>query len=78
LSSEFPQRSKLQGLSALRFDMKHVFIDQSLGQLPDLQQITRDFAPDLVLTEPGVIGGLFQRELGGPACGPLRFAVGDE
>jgi len=66
MAGAFPQRAKLRGLRALKFDMKHVFIDQSPGQLRDLQQITRDFAPQLVLAEPGVIGALFHHELGGP------------
>ena len=49
---------KLQGVAALKIDIKHGFIDNAPCQLRDLQTITRDFRPDLILGDPGFIGGL--------------------
>jgi MGT family glycosyltransferase len=54
---------KLQGVAALKVDIKHGFIDNAPRQLRDLQTITRDFRPDLILGDPGFIGGLFYSEL---------------
>jgi MGT family glycosyltransferase len=56
---------KLQGVAALKVDIKHGFIDNAPRQLRDLQTITRDFQPNLILGDPGFIGGLFYAELTG-------------
>src|SRR3954471_6303833 len=56
---------KLQGVAALKVDIKHGFIDNAPRQLHDLQMITRDFQPDVMLGDPGFIGGLFYAELTG-------------
>jgi MGT family glycosyltransferase len=56
---------KLQGVAALKVDIKHGFIDNAPRQLRDLQMITRDFQPDVMLGDPGFIGGLFYAELTG-------------
>ena len=61
---------KLQGVAALKVDIKHGFIDNAPRQLRDLQTITRDFQPDVILGDPGFIGGLFYAELTG-----MPFAV---
>ena len=42
---EFPRRARLRGIAQLKFDMKHVFIDNGPGQLRDLQQIAHSFVP---------------------------------
>jgi MGT family glycosyltransferase len=61
----FPTRAALRGIAQLKFDMKHVFIDGATGQLRDLQAIVRDFAPDVLFIDPGMVGGLFHYELTG-------------
>src|SRR3954453_22369943 len=57
--------AKLQGVAALKVDIKHGFLDNAPRQLRDLQTIRRDFRPDLILGDPGFIGGLFYTELTG-------------
>jgi MGT family glycosyltransferase len=66
ISDEFAGRSALTGTAQLKFDMKHVFIDNAQGQLRDLQALQKSFAPELLLVDPGVIGAIFQQELNGP------------
>jgi UDP:flavonoid glycosyltransferase YjiC (YdhE family) len=65
IEGEFPGRAHLRGMAQLKFDMKHVFIDNGPGQLHDLQQIAQTFAPDVLLCEAGSLGGLFYSELSG-------------
>ena len=59
----FPGRAHLSGMAQLKFDMKHVFMDNGPGQLRDLQQIAQSFAPHVLLCEAGSFGGLFYCEL---------------
>lgn len=63
LEREFPGRAHLRGLAQLKFDMKHVFIDNAPGQMRDLKDIAQEFAPDVLFCEAGTLGGLFFAEL---------------
>jgi MGT family glycosyltransferase len=62
----FPGRGRLRGLAQIKFDMKHVFIDQAPRQMRDLEKICGELQPALVLGEPGLLGSLFLYERGGP------------
>jgi UDP:flavonoid glycosyltransferase YjiC (YdhE family) len=70
IDREFPGRADLRGIAQLKFDMKHVFIDNAPGQLRDIQRIAQGFAPDVLFGEAGTFGGLFYSELSG-----VPFAV---
>lgn len=63
LGQVFPQRAGLQGFEQLKFDMKHVFVDAGPPQLRDVQAIAKEFRPDLLVGEPGFVGGVFYHEL---------------
>ena len=65
IDREYPERTKLHGLAKLKFDMKHVFMDNALAQLRDVQHIAAGFAPDVLLCEAGSLGGLFHSEQSG-------------
>ena len=58
-------RAALQGIDKLKYDMKHVFIDDAPGQLADIRAITREFEADVVLVDPCMIGALFHTEYTG-------------
>lgn len=62
---EFPGRTQLRGVAQLKFDMKHVFIDNGAGQMRDMQEIARSFSPDAVFCEAGTFGGVFYSESSG-------------
>jgi hypothetical protein len=53
IEGAFPGRGHLSGMAQLKFDMKHVFMDNGPGQLRDLQQIAQSFAPHVLLCEAG-------------------------
>src|SRR5690242_13296000 len=65
IDGEFPGRTKLRGLAQLKFDMKHVFIDNVAGQARDIADIARAFPPDVLLCEAGTMGCLFHCERSG-------------
>jgi UDP:flavonoid glycosyltransferase YjiC (YdhE family) len=49
-------------VAQLKFDMKHLFIDAGPRQLQDVEALARDWKPDVVLAEPGFVGGAFLHE----------------
>lgn len=65
-----PERANHAGIDQLKFDLKHVFLDDVPGQLEDLRAILRDFSPALLLGDPAFIGALVLSELEG-----IPFAV---
>jgi len=70
LDRAFPRRTALSGLAKLKFDMKHVFIDNAPGQLADVQAIAAQVDPQVLLAEAGSSGAIFHSELSG-----VPFAV---
>ena len=54
-----PAAISWRGVAALKIDLKHGFIDNAPVQLRDVQTIARGFQPDLLLGDPGFIGGVF-------------------
>jgi UDP:flavonoid glycosyltransferase YjiC (YdhE family) len=65
IEREFAGRAELRGLAQLKFDMKHVFIDNGAGQARDIAEIAHGFVPDGVLCEAGTMGALFHHEASG-------------
>jgi MGT family glycosyltransferase len=65
LERSFPGRTQRVGLAQLRFDLKHVFIDQAPAQLADLSALADAFRPDVVLAEPTMLGALLLKQLRG-------------
>jgi MGT family glycosyltransferase len=60
--NQFPGRSELKGLDQLRFDLKHVFIDAAPGQYADIEAIAREWLPDVIVADPGMMGAGFVHE----------------
>lgn len=60
--TEFPGRSSLQGIDQLRFDMMRIFIDPAPGQLADIEAITREWQPDVIVADPTMFGAAFAHE----------------
>lgn len=56
------EREKLTGLTQLKFDLKHVFIDATIGQLADLTEILKTFQPDVILADSFFFGASFLSE----------------
>lgn len=69
--ASFPGRESLKGLAQLRYDMKKIFIDSVPGQLADLEKIQASFEPDLLLSDPGMIGAVMLAEKTNLPCGVI-------
>jgi MGT family glycosyltransferase len=66
----FPLRSRHAGLQQLKHDLQHVFADQALGQLADIESIASEFAPHVIIADPCMLGALLFKERTGT---PLIF-----
>jgi MGT family glycosyltransferase len=71
IEATFPERSKLRGIAQLKFDMKHVFIDDAPRQMRDLEALCAKLSPQLLLADAGMLGALFLFERGGPPAAIL-------
>src|SRR5690349_18377239 len=56
LSTAFPERAALNGLNQLKFDFKHVFIKQLVGQAEDLRELFKTWNPDVVVSDLAFAG----------------------
>jgi len=65
INGAFPSREAYTGLAQLKFDLKHLFMDNGVGQLRDLEAITRTYRADLLLTDSSFVGGVLLHELSG-------------
>jgi MGT family glycosyltransferase len=68
----FPRRAELRGVDKLKFDIKHVFIDNAPGQVRDLEEIAREYPADLIVADPGMIGASWLRERAGVSVALLN------
>lgn len=62
LEREFPERSALKGLDQLRFDLMRIFIDAAPGQFADVEAISREWRPDVMVNDPTMFGTAFAHE----------------
>ena len=62
LDTVFPGRKGLTGLTKLKFELKHIFIDSGVGQFQDIQKILAEFPADVMLCERAFLGGLLVHE----------------
>jgi UDP:flavonoid glycosyltransferase YjiC (YdhE family) len=64
LDVAFPARAKVEGLSQIKFDFKHVFIEQIQGEAEDLRELFKTWTPDAVVSDPAFAGARVLYSLG--------------
>lgn len=62
LDEAFPGRVGRTGLSAITFDIKHIFLDPALDMLRDVEAMHEERAIDLVLADVAYLGAQFFHE----------------
>ena len=63
VSSTRPEH--LTGVAALKHGLRHEFIANAPRQFEDIREAASTFLPDILLCDPGFLGGLFYHELTG-------------
>ena len=65
-SENFAKRGKeLKGAAALKFDLKHVFINNAPNQMRDIDALVQETGADMLLFDPGFVGGAWYVEKSG-------------
>lgn len=62
LEPNFPGLAKLQGLAALKYGAKHLFLDAGPRQLTDYQKILNEFPADVLLSDTAFVGAIWASE----------------
>lgn len=65
LDEVFPGRAGRTGLSGIKFDVKHVFVDPAPVQVTDLRRLVAGEPTDAVIADLGVVGTALFHELTG-------------
>jgi UDP:flavonoid glycosyltransferase YjiC (YdhE family) len=66
IADRFPERASLKGLKGIKFDLKHVFLDEIPSRVQDLQRLLSERPADLLVSDLGFTGAAALHELGGP------------
>jgi MGT family glycosyltransferase len=67
LDEAFPGRARLRGLAAIKFDIKHAFLDPGLDQLDDLERLYAARRFDVIVADVAFLGAqLFHERTGLP------------
>jgi MGT family glycosyltransferase len=75
MDERFPNRVGLEGLAGLKFDLKHLFLDEVPGQIDDLQRILSTNPIDVMLVDTGFSAALLLHELGGPPFATYGISI---
>jgi MGT family glycosyltransferase len=62
INATFPGRMKYNGVAQLKWDIRNIFIEPTVGQLADLTEIVREFPADVILADPTMLGALYMKE----------------
>lgn len=79
LSASFPRRPKSSGISQLKYDIKHVFLDDLPGQLQDIREKAGKQKPKVIVCDAAYVGAVAHKELTGTPCvviGVLPMSLG--
>lgn len=78
LEDHIPGLRGREGLNALKYAIKHFFVDSGVGQLVDLRHIQANWAADVIVNDSSFVGAAWFHELGGPlwtAVSPLPLML---
>lgn len=79
INEQFPERARYSGLRQIKWDIKHIVFDASLGYTRDIASIVERDDPDLILGDVGAPAPVFASELSGVPCalyGPIPLMLG--
>jgi MGT family glycosyltransferase len=68
-------RMQLEGLAGLKFDLKHLFLDELPGQLADLRRIMHSFPADVIVGDTMFLAAPVLHELGGPPFATFGISI---
>lgn len=75
LDERYPGRAMLEGLRSLKYDLKHLFLDEAPAYVHELEAILGRFAADVVVVDTAFLAGRLVHERGGPPYASYGISV---
>jgi MGT family glycosyltransferase len=75
LDDTYPGRAGLEGLAGLKFDLKHVFLDQVPGHIRDVRRIIASRPVDVMVVDTAFSAARLLHELGGPPFATYGISI---
>lgn len=75
MDERFPGRADLEGIDGLKFDLKHLFLDEVPGQILDLERILSTTPIDVMVVDTGFTAARLFHELGGPPFATYGISI---
>jgi MGT family glycosyltransferase len=75
INERYPERARLEGLAGLKFDLKHLFLDEAPAQIDDVRRLLAERPADAVLVDIGTLGAPMLAALGGPPWATYGVSV---
>jgi hypothetical protein len=75
MNERYPERLALEGLAGLKFDLKHVFLDEAPNQIDDVRRLLAERPVDALLVDVATLGAPMLAALGGPPWAAYGVSV---
>jgi MGT family glycosyltransferase len=75
IEERFGGRPPLEGVAALRFDLKHRFLDEVPAHIGDLRRILDEFPAAVLLADTAFVAASLLHQVGGPPFATLGISV---
>jgi MGT family glycosyltransferase len=75
MNERYPQRLALEGLAGLKFDLKHLFLDEVPAQIDDVRRLLAAHPADALLVDVATLGAPMLAALGGPPWAAYGVSV---
>jgi MGT family glycosyltransferase len=75
LEERYPERSRLEGIRGLKYDLKHLFLDEAPAYVRDLEALLQRQPADVVVVDTAFLAGRLIHERGGPPYASFGISI---
>ena len=75
LEQRYPARAALEGIRGLKFDLKHLFLDEAPAYVHELETILERFPADVLVVDTAFLAGRLIHERGGPPYASYGISI---
>lgn len=75
INERYPERHALEGIACMKFDLKHMFLDEAPAQIDDIRRLLAERPADALLVDTLTLGAPMLASLGGPPWAAYGVSV---
>lgn len=75
LEQRYPERAALEGIRGLKYDLKHLFLDEAPAYVHELEAVLGRFPADVVVVDTAFLAGRLLHERGGPPYASYGISI---